>query len=51
MAETTTLQMLRSTESRKLLVLSLLVGLCTGFVAILLQEGIHLIKGLVHPLL
>ena len=50
-AETTTLLMLKSTESRKLLVLSLLVGLCTGFVAVLLQEGIHLIKGLVNPLL
>ena len=48
---TTTLLMLKTLESRKLLVLSLLVGLCTGFVAVLLQEGIHLIKSLVNPLL
>ena len=31
--------------------LSLLVGLCVGFVAVLLKEGIHLIQGLLTPLI
>ncbi len=38
-------------ESRRLLLLSLLVGLCTGFAAVLLQELIHLVQYAVSPLM
>ena len=33
------------------MMLSLLVGLCVGFVAVLLKEGTHLIQGLLTPLI
>ena len=38
-------------ENNRLMMLSLLVGLCVGFVAVLLKEGIHLIQGLLTPLI
>lgn len=42
--------MRKLTESGKLLLLSLLVGLCTGFASVLLQELIHLVQAGVSPL-
>lgn len=33
-----------------MLVLSLLVGLCTGFMAVILQKGIHFIQSMLSPL-
>lgn len=38
-------------ESSKLLMLSLLVGLCIGFVAVLLKGGIHLLQNALSPLM
>lgn len=42
--------MRKLSESGKLLLLSLLVGLCTGFASVLLQELIHLVQAGVSPL-
>lgn len=42
--------MRRLSESGKLLLLSLLVGLCTGFASVLLQELIHIVQAGVSPL-
>lgn len=42
--------MRKLSESGKLLLLSLLVGLCTGFASVLLQELIHLVQSGVSPL-
>ena len=48
---TRTIQMYKLKENNRLMMLSLLVGLCVGFVAVLLKEGIHLIQGLLTPLI
>ncbi|MGN1226040.1 MAG: chloride channel protein [Candidatus Cryptobacteroides sp.] len=41
----------RIKESNKLLMLSLLVGLCIGLVAVILKEGIHLLQKALEPLI
>ena len=41
----------RIKENNKLLMLSLLVGLCIGFVAVVLKEGIHLLQNALEPLM
>lgn len=43
-------QMNSKKENNRLLMLSLLVGLCVGLVAVLLKSGIRLLQGLLSPL-